>query len=136
MLCSATEGGAGGAGGAQAQAAPAQAQAARGQAAAAATKGGSDARAARRASSPVPGQESVLGSWGITMRDAVRYKERLKGHRAPTQDPPRTVRRRTENPHIYSGEIGKGTLSYLTRIYMLTTTAYIFWRDQEIGFTR
>ena len=29
----------------------------------------------------------VPGSWGNTMRDAVRNKERWKGRRAPTQDP-------------------------------------------------
>ena len=30
---------------------------------------------------------SVLGSWGKTMRDAVRNKERWKGRRTPTQHP-------------------------------------------------
>ena len=29
----------------------------------------------------------VLGSWGKTMRDAVRNKERWKTRRTPTQDP-------------------------------------------------
>ena len=40
---------------------------------------------------------SVLGSWGKTMRDAVRNKKRWIGRRTPTQDPSTDLAAQTSN---------------------------------------
>ena len=45
-----------------------------------------------------PRPPSVLGSWGNTMRDAVRNKERWKRCRTPTQDPSTNFRGASQGP--------------------------------------